>query len=204
MNGQIKMETQSSNNRILRNFYQQTLSLYTPREESFLDTASSQVFDRLSFRYTFTVEAMTKVSYIIEDAALANPRVTTLHVSFQYLSRLLPQQARYRRLADVVKGLWLYGVPDVPESKFPALPRAAIVNTTDTILVNYWFVVAYGPGIGMALLAEEIPPLEDSDRYYEGFYTFDLDIAYQIIAILNRIYPDKIPRPVRPEQLSEL
>lgn len=75
------------------------------------------------------------------------------------------------------------------------------VDTGGTPLVNYWFVVAYGGGVCMSLLAQEIPALsgESGERYYEGFYTFRADTAYQILSILNGIYPDQVPAPQPPE-----
>lgn len=197
------MKNQASENQVLQNFYHRALSLYTPQAEKFLDAAEPAAFSRVSFRYTFSVEAMTKISHIIEDATLANPRVTDLHVSFQYLSRLLPQKARYQKLADTVKGLWLYGAPDIDSTELASLARTTVVDTSDTPLTTYWFVVSYGPGIGMSLLAEEIPALEGADRYYEGFYTFEPDVAYQILSILHRIYPNRVPLPQSPEQFNE-
>ena len=65
--------------------------------------------------------------------------------------------------------LWLYGVPDAPLPKFP---RTIGIDTGGTPLENYWFVVAYGPGIYRTLLAKEIAP-EDGQRLYEGFFTFE-------------------------------
>jgi len=190
-------------NQVWQNFYHRTLTLYPPQAEKFLDSVQPNTFNQISFRYTFSVEAMTKVSYIIENAAIANPGVANMHVSFQYLSRVLPQQVRYDKVVRHAKGLWLYGIPDTDEVS-NLLPRATLVDTKDSFLVNYWFVVAYGPGIGMSLLAEEIPALAGSDRYYEGFYTFEQDVAYQLIAILHRIYPQRVPQPVPPEQLENI
>ena len=143
------------NNSILQNFYQRTLALYTPQAENFLNVAQPNIFKQVSFRYIFSVEAMIKISHIIEDAVIANQGVADMHVSFQHLSRLRPQKARYNEIAQSVRGLWLYGVPDRVETESIPLPRTSIVETTDTILVDYWFVVAYGPGLGMSLLAEE-------------------------------------------------
>jgi hypothetical protein len=189
-------------NLILRNFHQRILPLYPPQAEKFLSRTGPDLLQKVSFRYTFSVEAMRHVSYIIEDIALATPGVTVLHVSFQYLSRLQPQLHRYRQIAKAVKGLWLYYAPDLPQDNFAAMPNTTCIDTTDTALVNYWFVVLYGPGVGMALMAEEIPALAGSDRYYEGFYTFELTVAFQLLTILHQINPDRIPVPPSPEQMT--
>jgi len=39
----------------------------------------------------------------------------------------------------------------------------------------------------MSLRAEEVSALAGTDRYHEGFYTFDQDVAYQLIAIVHPI-----------------
>lgn len=190
-------------NQILQTFYHRMLPLYTPQAEKFLKTAKAQTLNQVSFRYTFSVEAMIHISHIIEDAVIANPKAATLHVSFQEMSRLLPQQARYQQVAEAALGLWLYGINNVPAAALAGLPRTTLIDTTDTVLTHYWFVVAYGPGIGMTLLAEEVPSLTGADRYYEGFYTFEPDITYQMIRILHQSYPGQVPPPLSPEQNSE-
>lgn len=191
-------------NQILRTFYQRMMPLYTPQAEKFIKTAESQLLNRVSFRYTFSVGAMVHISHIIEDAVVANPRSAVLHVSFQQMSRVLPQKARYQRVSLSALGVWLYGINDVPPATFDSLPRTTIVDSVDSLLVQYWFVVAYGAGIGMTLLAEEVPSLTGDDRYYEGFYTFEPDVAHQILTILHQSYPDQVPPPLTPEQLLEL
>jgi Sensory domain in DIguanylate Cyclases and Two-component system len=190
-------------NQILQTFYQHMLPLYTPQAEKFLKTAEPDIFNRISFRYTFSVEAMIPISRIIEDAVIATPRTAVLHVSFQEISRLLPQRTRYRQVAEAALGVWLYGENDVGSASFRHLPRTIIVDTANTILTHYWFVVAYGPGIGMTLLAEEVASLTGADRCYEGFYTFEPDIAYQLLKILHQSYPSLVPLPPSPEQFLE-
>ncbi|MCK6625695.1 MAG: hypothetical protein L6R45_11035 [Anaerolineae bacterium] len=190
-------------NQILQTFYHRMLPLYPPQAEKSLKTAGAQNLNQIAFRYTFSVEAMVHISHIIEDAVIANQRSAALHVSFQEMSRLLPQQARYQRVAEAALGVWLYGINDIPATALVSLPRTTLIDTADTVLTQYWFVVAYGAGFGMTLLAEEVPSLTDADRYYEGFYTFEPDIAYQMVRILHQSYPDQVPPPLSPEQLLE-
>jgi len=52
------------------------------------------------------------------------------------------------------------------------------------------------------LVAEEVPSLTGSERFYEGFYTFDLETAYQLNLILHQIFPNRVRRPVSPERLE--
>ena len=190
-------------NQVLQTFYHRMLPLYTPQAEKFITTVEPAALNRVSFRYTFSVEAMIHISHIIEDAVINTPRVAVLHASFQYLSRLAPQKARYEQVADAALGLWLYGVNDTADLAIASLPRTTFVNTAETILTRYWYVVAYGAGIGMSLLAEEVPSLTGQDRYYEGFYTFEPDVAYQIIRILHQNYPALVPQPLSPEEQRE-
>lgn len=178
------------------------MPLYTPQAEKFLDTAEVSKFSQISFRYTFSVEAMVKISCIIENAAISNPGVANVHVSFQQMSRLLPQKEQYRDVSKAANGLWLYGELDASKEDLSFLTKTTLVDTGNSLLTHYWFVVAYGPGIGMALLAEEVSALDGGDRYYEGFYTFEQDVAYQIIAILHQIYPEQVPVPKSPELLG--
>jgi DICT domain-containing protein len=190
-------------NQILHAFHHRMMPLFTPQAEKFIHTVKPETLNRIAFRYTFSVEAMIKISHIIEDAVLSNARVADLHVSFQYLSRIRPQEPRYRRLAESAHGLWLYGAPDPGSPNFDGWRNLTVINTAHTLLLDYWFVVAYGPGIGMSLLAEEVPALDSNDRYYEGFYTFEPAVAHQIISILHQIYPAAVPLPPAPEQLPQ-
>ncbi|MEZ0395776.1 MAG: DICT sensory domain-containing protein [Anaerolineales bacterium] len=187
---------------ILTQFFGKLLPLFPPRAEAFLKSANAEDLQRVNFRYIFTVEGMVEISHLIEDFVLANPGAADMHVSFQAFSRFADQQERYTRLADSVKGLWLYGVPDVPP---PQLPRTTIVDTAGTPLERYWFVIAYGPGVHMTLLAEEVSPedrLPHEPRMYEGFYTFDPNFAYKVLDVLHMLFSERIPQPVPPELLD--
>lgn len=190
---------------IWQNFYQRLMPIFTPQAERVLDSIQSDRLDSLSFRYTFSVDAMTKISYIIEDTVIANPRVADVHVSFQYFSRLIPQASRYRKVASAAKHLWLYGAYDTEEqglAEFQQHPTTTLIDTDDSPLLHYWYVAAYGPGVYKTLLAQEVPALSGNERYYEGFYTFQPDVAYQMSAILHQLYPEQIPVPVAPELLK--
>ncbi len=187
---------------ILAQFFGKLLPLFPPRTEAMLKSMRPGDLQRVNFRYIFTVQGMTEISHLIEDAVITTPGVADTHVSFQYFSRLADQQTRYERVGEASKGLWLYGVPDAP---LPSLPRLTAVDTSGTPLERYWFVLAYGAGIHMALLAEEITPedrLPHEPRMYEGFYTFDKDFTYKSIGILHMLFPEQIPTPTPPELLD--
>ena len=184
---------------ILGNFYRRTLPLYQPRTEAVLRGTTADDLKHLTFRYIFTVDGMTEISHMIEGLISANPGVSTSHVSFQYFSRIAPQMDRYKQVARASNGLWLYGIPDTP---LPELLNTTYIDTTDTPLEHYWFVIAYGPGISATLLAEEITPedrLPGEPRMYEGFYTFEADTAYQVLTVLHQLFPENVPAPIIPE-----
>lgn len=184
------------NRDILSTFYQDLLPLFQPRTEGHLHRLKPHDLQHSNFRYIFSVDGMIEISRLIEDSVIETPGIAETHVSFQYFSRIAAQADQYQRVAEASNNLWLYGVPDAPLPKFP---RTAGIDTSGTPLEEYWFVVAYGPGIYATLLAKEITP-EDSQRLYEGFFTFETQTAYQIITVLHQMFPAQIPEPVPPAE----
>lgn len=187
---------------ILHNFFGKLMPLFPPRTEAFLKSATREDLSRVNFRYIFTVQGMVEISHMIEDAIIASPGTSETHVSFQYFSRVADQEERYHRVAQASVGLWLYGVPD---TALPDFVRTTAVDTSGTPLENYWFVIAYGPGIHMTLLAEEINPAErlpGEPRMYEGFYTFDPNFAYKVISVMHKLFPQQVGLPTLPELLE--
>jgi hypothetical protein len=167
---------------------------------------------------------MTQISHIIEDQAMQHPRPVRFHFSFQTLSRFLPQRERYRALAPRVerlwiygafdigifsmilyrwmKRLWIYGAFDIPNHEEARVgPNVMLVDTEGTGFVSYWFVIAYGPGLSMCLLAREIPALDGQGRFYEGFYTFEPTVAYEVLYMLHLAFPKQVPVPTPVEEL---
>jgi len=186
---------------ILSNFFGKLMPMFPPRSEAFLKTATRADLQRVNFRYMFTVQGMVEISHLIEDAIVASPGVSQTHVSFQYFSRVADQAERYAQVAQASTGLWLYGVPDAP---LPDFARTITVDTTGTPLEHYWFVIAYGPGLHMTLLAEEVNPLErpsSQPRMYEGFYTFDQNFAFKVLTVLRKLFPGQVAEPTLPELL---
>ncbi len=190
----------STSPNLLAQFFSKLLPLFPPRSEAFLKSATVQDLQQFNFRYIFTVQGMTEISHMIEDFVMANPRVADMHVSFQAFSRFHYQYDRYVKVAEAANGLWLYGALDVPP---PDLRKTVIVDIGGTPLEQYWFVIAYGPGVHMTLLAEEIniQRLSHEPRMYEGFYTFDPNLAYKVLNVLHAIFPEHVPAPTPPELL---
>jgi len=99
---------------ILQNFFGKLMPMFPPRTEAFLKSATREDLNRVNFRYIFTVNGMTEISHMIEDAIIASPGISETHVSFQYSSRIADQKERYTQVAQASTSLWLYGVPDAP------------------------------------------------------------------------------------------
>ncbi len=184
------------NKDILSNFYNETLPLFQPQTEKQASRLKPKDLEHANFRYIFSVDGMIKISRLIESAVMNTPGAADAHVSFQYFSRIAAQQKQYKRVAESARHLWLYGVPDAP---LPQFPRTIGIDTSGTPLEDYWFVVAYGPGIYSCLLAKEIDP-QAGQRIYEGFFTFETQTAYQIIFILSQMFPAQVPTPVPPSE----
>jgi hypothetical protein len=188
---------------ILSSFFQKVMPGFTPRAETFLKSAGAADLSRLDFRYIFTVSGMIEISHLIEDTIIKTPGVAETHVSFQLFSRIAAQHDRYVQVAEASRAMWLYGIPDHALPKFSCTRG---IDTTGTPLENYWFVVAYGPGVSMTLLAEEVvhanPELTGEPRLYEGFYTFNADMAYKLLTVLHQMFPAEMDEPTLPELLG--
>jgi len=184
------------NKDILSTFYNELLPLFKPQTEGHINQLKPKDLEHANFRYIFSVDGMIKISRLIEDTVIKTPGVADTHVSFQYFSRIAAQEKQYKRVAEASNNLWLYGVPDAPLPKFS---RTVGISTGGTPLEEYWFVVAYGPGIYTTLLAKEIDP-ESGQRIYEGFFTFEPQTAYQIISVLNQMFPSQVPSPISPSE----
>ncbi|WP_041455028.1 DICT sensory domain-containing protein [Anaerolinea thermophila] len=180
-------------------FFHKVLPAYTPQAETLLSQIAPEKLSALNFRYIFSVEKMIEISHMIEDAVMHSQRPADFHVSFQLFSRLGEQMPRYRAISQKVEKLWLYGVPDIPPMN---LPNTEFIDTSNTPLTRYWFLVAYAPELSMTLVAEEISsPIPSSQRIYEGFYTFETDVAYKVLNLMHQIFPAQIPAPIPPELL---
>jgi len=176
-------------------FYHKLLPLFPPRTEGYINRLKQQDLLHANFRYIFSVKSMIEISHMIEDSVINTLGGADTHVSFQYFSRINAQLGQYTKVAEASKCLWLYGVSDAP---LPQLARTTGIDTSGTPLEKYWFVVAYGPGIYATLLAEEIAP-EEGQRFYEGFYTFEPNAAFQIISLLHHMFPTQVPPPIAPQ-----
>lgn len=178
-------------------FFNKILPAFSPQPESNVAQFNSEQLRQVQFRYYLSVQAMTAISHLIEDTAARSSRPPQLHVCFQYLSRIRDQFQRYQELTPNLQRLWLYAVADAEP---PMWQNTTYIDIANSPLVNYWFVIAYGSGLSMTLVAEEKAPRPDNPkRSYEGFYTFDEQLTYRLLNLLHLNFPAQVPPPLHPE-----
>jgi hypothetical protein len=140
-----------------------------------------------SFSYVASVKAMELMSHIIEDSVIDSPGEVELYVSFQKMSRVSNQLERYTKVAYAARRLVLAGEIDW---QAPDWPRLAVMDTLGDPMINYWFVVADGGGVHMALLAQEIAGTA-GQRKYKGFFTLDRAIARKVAVTIRELIAEK-------------
>ncbi|MFC7250089.1 DICT sensory domain-containing protein [Halomicroarcula sp. GCM10025324] len=177
----------SENVQSLRN----TIEIDSAETEAFAERQSSGLLTRLE-ESVFGASAANKsllidVSHNIEMLAQRNGG-GRLHAGFQQFSRLADddRSARiYRKLSEAGTDVHVYGVPDA-ELDF----EGVVAHGHDAPeIANSWFVVYDGngnPDQQAALLAFEAG---DSNEY-NGFWTYEGDIARRLDAYLTETYVD--------------
>lgn len=121
---------------------------------------------------------MNIISHEIEDVTISGHESGHIFAGFQYLSRFLPQEKRYRKMAEYADAIYVFGVPDVD---VPDIPNLHYVHLSpgDT-LTREWFIVSYGPNYASALATHEPKTsIYDPDelRMFKGLWTFDKDVV---------------------------
>jgi DICT domain-containing protein len=161
------------------------------KPENLTTVKNSNVF------FTSSVLGMQAVSHVIEDQALTIGGSHKLYSGFQKFSRAQQQQERYQMILKNQNPIYLFGVPDTelwydPYLKPVPLPASNDLSKPD--LSQNWFVILHNPKfVSMALVSRELPspnrPANAADklvyRRFEGFWTYDLGIIGQVVAILD-------------------
>mgnify|MGYP000060359943 CR=1 FL=1 len=116
---------------------------------------------------------MSMVSYEIENASLIDGAHNRIFSSFQYMSKFIPQIARYTQIAMRAESVYVFGVPDI---SLPTLPNITYIPLKPTDqLAKEWFLVSYGREYCSALGTEEQSQFHDPDdsRVFKGSWSFD-------------------------------
>ena len=158
--------------------------------------------DLLNGEYHFTSSEATLnfMSRRIENASFADPGRCILYSVFRRLSLLEPHLDHYRKLAEATRRIYIIGVPDVEIE--PWANHVHVVTAKADALANNWMTINISRDIHMTLLAEELPPTEDGERHYVGFYTDSRALTRRVIRQLVEMGIIGQPELLREEQLE--
>ena len=120
-------------------------------------------------------------------------REARIFAGFQRLSRALPIQKRYQRLAGVAREVSVFGIPDEPLT----LTGARLVPLERGGLAREWFLLIDGPGYKALLVARDLDGFHGEvplvDRRFDGFATHHPDIVRAMVSELTgRIARDPV------------
>lgn len=128
---------------------------------------------------------MIALSHAIEEQAAASGPATVLIATFQRLSLLRPETARYTRLAQRVGRVLAFGVPDIPLDPIPGVDVLPIEGGWP--LVQEWCVIASGPTCCAALLSRDAEGfrLDRRSRQFAGRWT---TTPAEVDGLIQRVY----------------
>ena len=120
-----------------------------------------------------TVDMMLKISYQIEDIVIDNALPVDFYAGFQRFSVFRHQNARYKRLADVARRVFVFGEPDIEPPNIPGVQFVPLLP--GAALAREWFLVINTPTFFTALLTQEIPGADPirGDRRFQGIWTYE-------------------------------
>jgi DICT domain-containing protein len=122
-------------------------------------------------------QAMSEVSYEIENSTLVDDARTRVFAGFQRMSKFVPQIPRYTKLAAQAESVYVFGVADV---ELPSIPNIIYIPLAQTDqLSKEWFLVSYGITYASALATEEVSHIDDPDdqRQFNGVWTFNVSLV---------------------------
>ncbi len=133
---------------------------------------------------TNSVQTLLAISHSLEDILVQQRLRTTYYAGFQKFSAFLPQQQRFRRLAQVCERIVVFGQADAPVPNIPQIQFVALASNAP--LVQEWFILVDDPTFCAALLTRQIGghstgPISargfDPLRMYEGVLTFQTQVV---------------------------
>lgn len=104
----------------------------------------------------------------MENAIIDRQLQADVYAGFQYLSRVQPVLARYQKIGDIARQVWIFGQPDTVISSAPRLNF--IYLPPEHKLIKEWFLVIRGETYTRGLLARELTPAgtPQPERRFEG------------------------------------
>ena len=141
-----------------------------------------------------TVDMMLKISYQIEDIVIDNALPVDFYAGFQRFSYFRHQNARYTRLADVARRVFVFGEPDVEPPNIPGVQFVPLLP--GSALTLEWFLVINTPTFFTALLTKETPGADPirGDRRFEGIWTYE----EQVVNNAHLLLTQHLRQPYRP------
>ncbi len=123
--------------------------------------------------YAFYRGALKTLSFNMEESILNMQCKGSLFAGFQKFSFFLPRIKMYKKLAQVVDNIWIFGIPDV---SLPQIPNIHYVPISEEHqLVKEWFLLIDSPQFFSCLVAEDLTGLDtpSHEREFRGIWTFD-------------------------------
>lgn len=135
-----------------------------------------------------SVSLMNVISHEIEDVVINNGLQVDFYAGFQRFSYFARQLRRYRRLAQVCRRVYVWGVPDIEPPPIPGVEYISVTPTMD--LAREWFLVVDSPQFYSALLTQELTygqELPKGQRRFQGIWTYDPDIVGRAYLLLSQV-----------------
>ncbi|WP_017324049.1 DICT sensory domain-containing protein [Synechococcus sp. PCC 7336] len=129
--------------------------------------------------------SLVALSHALEDLVLSEQGDALVLASFQQERYYRQEASRYDRISAIARQVYVLAVPD---TQFHAkeVPYERVALDRDDPLTNEWHVVIVDRSFATCLVCVE-KPIEsamDAVRQFEGFWTFDREIAIEAAQLL--------------------
>jgi DICT domain-containing protein/putative methionine-R-sulfoxide reductase with GAF domain len=145
-----------------------------------------------------SVPMMNTISHLVEDQVIKHGLAVDFYAGFQRFSFFMRQVERYRRLAEVARRVYVFGIADVEP---PVIPGVQFITLPpDSTLTKEWFLLVDTPHFWTTLATREVEGVDiaTNGRKFDGIWTFDVDlvnrIALLISQVLERVYMPTVNR----------
>ncbi len=189
-------------------FQQRGLSRFEKYNQNRLNNA----LQTANITFTSSVSGMNSMSHLIEDQVAEMYTPFQFYSAFQKISRIWPQEQRYRRILATGNPVYAFGLPDSKvwddanlhfvslEAPGKPLPGPASAEGSPSVfyrLDRHWFVIVHNPRqVSMALVAREMAASQRTSedkllkRHFEGFWSYDIELVKELSALLDQYVLD--------------
>lgn len=133
-----------------------------------------------------TTSMMNTISHHIEDQVINHRLPVDFFAGFQRFSLFPDQLDRYRRLGEVCRRVYVFGVADVRPQPIPGVEFIALDPTSP--LADEWFVVVDTPLFWSVLSTQEVEGVDPitGRRRFDGLWSFDEIVADRASLLLSQ------------------